>query len=164
MSGVVVKGVSRTFPGVRGGAPVQALSPVDLTVGQGDFVAILGPSGCGKSTLLRIVAGLDKPTTGTVTLEGKPVTEPGAERGMVFQSYTLFPWLTVAENIQFGPRERGVPAAERRDTAERLMAQVGLSFRGACSSARRLPALLRTTRRFCCWMSRSAPSTTRRAR
>ncbi len=126
MSGVVVKGVSRTFPGVRGGAPVQALSPVDLTVGEGDFVAILGPSGCGKSTLLRIVAGLDKPTTGTVTLGGRTVTEPGPERGMVFQSYTLFPWLTVAENIQFGPRERGVPAAERRATAERLMAQVGL--------------------------------------
>lgn len=127
MSGVVVKGVSRTFPGVRGGAPVQALSPVDLTVGEGDFVAILGPSGCGKSTLLRIVAGLDRPTTGTVTLDGKPVTEPGAERGMVFQSYTLFPWLTVAQNIEFGPRERGVPPADRRAVAERLMAQVGLT-------------------------------------
>lgn len=127
MSGVVVAGVSRTFPSVRGGDPVQALAPVDLTVGEGDFVAILGPSGCGKSTLLRIVAGLDRPTTGTVTLDGKPVTGPGADRGMVFQSYTLFPWLTVVENIEFGPRERGVAAAERRAIAEKLMAQVGLT-------------------------------------
>jgi ABC-type nitrate/sulfonate/bicarbonate transport system ATPase subunit len=127
MSGVVVAGVSRTFPGVRGGAPVQALAPVDLTVTEGDFVAILGPSGCGKSTLLRIVAGLDRPTTGTVTLDGKPVSGPGADRGMVFQSYTLFPWLTVAENIAFGPRESGTPAAERRAIAEKLMAQVGLT-------------------------------------
>ncbi|MFN3854576.1 MAG: ABC transporter ATP-binding protein [Phreatobacter sp.] len=127
MSGVVIRGVSRTFPGVRGGPPTHALAPVDLTVAEGEFVAILGPSGCGKSTLLRIVAGLDTPTTGTVTLDGRPVTEPGADRGMVFQSYTLFPWLTVAENIQFGPRERGVPPAERRAIAERLMAQVGLT-------------------------------------
>jgi len=127
MSGVVVAGVSRTFPGVRGGAPVQALAPVDLTVAEGDFVAILGPSGCGKSTLLRIVAGLDRPTTGTVTLDGKPVSGPGADRGMVFQSYTLFPWLTVAENIAFGPRESGTPVAERRAIAEKLMAQVGLT-------------------------------------
>ncbi|WP_439574151.1 ABC transporter ATP-binding protein [Phreatobacter sp.] len=127
MTGVVIRGVSRTFPGVRGGQPTHALAPVDLSVADGEFVAILGPSGCGKSTLLRIVAGLDRPTAGTVTLDGRPVTGPGADRGMVFQSYTLFPWLTVAENIQFGPRERGVPAAERRAIAETLMAQVGLT-------------------------------------
>jgi ABC-type nitrate/sulfonate/bicarbonate transport system ATPase subunit len=127
MSGVIISGVSRTFPSVRGGDPVQALALVDLSVGEGDFVAILGPSGCGKSTLLRIVAGLDRPTTGTVTLDGVPVTEPGADRGMVFQSYTLFPWLTVAENIEFGPRERGVAAAERRAIADTLMRQVGLT-------------------------------------
>jgi NitT/TauT family transport system ATP-binding protein len=127
MSGLLIKGVSRTFPGVRGGAPTQALAPVDLTVSDGEFVAILGPSGCGKSTLLRIVAGLDQPTTGTVTLGGQSVREPGADRGMVFQSYTLFPWLTVAENIQFGPRERGVAPAQRRAIAEKLMAQVGLT-------------------------------------
>jgi NitT/TauT family transport system ATP-binding protein len=127
MSGLIVKGVSRTFPGVHGGPPTQALSPVDLTVAEGEFVAILGPSGCGKSTLLRVVAGLDKPTTGSVQLDGATVTEPGAERGMVFQSYTLFPWLTIAENIAFGPREAGVPPAERQAIAEKLMAQVGLT-------------------------------------
>jgi NitT/TauT family transport system ATP-binding protein len=127
MSGVVIKGVSRTFPGVRGGQPTQALAPVDLSVGEGDFVAILGPSGCGKSTLLRIVAGLDRPTSGTVTLDGQSIAGPGADRGMVFQSYTLFPWLTVTENIEFGPRERGIPASERRALAEQLMAQVGLT-------------------------------------
>ncbi|CEJ14528.1 Bicarbonate transport ATP-binding protein CmpD [bacterium YEK0313] len=127
MSDLLIKAVSRTFPGVQGGAPTQALAPVDLTVSEGEFVAILGPSGCGKSTLLRVVAGLDHPTSGSVTLDGAPVTEPGADRGMVFQSYTLFPWLTVAENIAFGPRERGVGAAERRAIAEKLMAQVGLT-------------------------------------
>ena len=127
MSDLLIKAVSRTFPGVHGGAPTQALAPVDLTVSEGEFVAILGPSGCGKSTLLRVVAGLDHPTSGSVTLDGAPVTQPGADRGMVFQSYTLFPWLTVAENIAFGPRERGVGLAERRAIAEKLMAQVGLT-------------------------------------
>lgn len=127
MTGVVISGVSRIFPGMRGGAPTQALSPVDLTVADGEFVAILGPSGCGKSTLLRIVAGLDRPTTGTVTVAGRNVDAPGADRGMVFQSYTLFPWLTVSENIAFGPREAGTPEHERRAIADRLMAQVGLA-------------------------------------
>lgn len=127
MSDLVIKAVSRTFPGVHGGAPTQALAPANLTVSEGEFVAILGPSGCGKSTLLRIVAGLDQPTSGSVTLDGVPVTQPGADRGMVFQSYTLFPWLTVAENIAFGPRERGVGQAERRAIADKLMAQVGLT-------------------------------------
>ncbi|QCK84350.1 ABC transporter ATP-binding protein [Phreatobacter aquaticus] len=127
MSGVVIKGVSRTFPGVNGGAPIQALAPVDLTVADGEFVAILGPSGCGKSTLLRAVAGLDTPTTGTITLDGQAVSEPGRDRGMVFQSYTLFPWLTIVENIEFGPRESGMAPAARRAIAEKLMAQVGLT-------------------------------------
>ncbi|MBN8938827.1 MAG: ABC transporter ATP-binding protein [Rhizobiales bacterium] len=127
MSDLVIKAVSRTFPGVHGGPPTQALAPVDLTVSEGEFVAILGPSGCGKSTLLRVVAGLDQPTSGSVTLDGAQVKEPGADRGMVFQSYTLFPWLTVAENIAFGPRERGVGLAERQAIAEKLMAQVGLT-------------------------------------
>jgi NitT/TauT family transport system ATP-binding protein len=84
-----------------------------------DFICILGPSGCGKSTLLRIIAGLDTPTTGRVLLDGQAVERPGPDRGMVFQSYTLFPWLTVRENVLFGTRS----TAEK---ADRLIAQVGL--------------------------------------
>ncbi|MBP8139650.1 MAG: ATP-binding cassette domain-containing protein, partial [Burkholderiales bacterium] len=92
MSKLVIDGVGRTFPGVHGGAPTLALTPVSLAVADNDFITILGPSGCGKSTLLRIVAGLDRPTEGRVLLDGAEVSGPGADRGMVFQSYTLFPW------------------------------------------------------------------------
>ena len=95
MTTLKIEQVSRTFPARHGNAPTRALEPTDLTIGNNDFVTILGPSGCGKSTLLRIVAGLDRPTGGRVTLDGREVTGPGADRGMVFQSYTLFPWLTV---------------------------------------------------------------------
>ena len=123
---LVVEGVSRVFPGVRGGAPTRALEPTTLSVAENDFITILGPSGCGKSTLLRIVAGLDRPTEGRVLLDGREVRGPGADRGMVFQSYTLFPWLTVADNIGFGLRERGVPDAEARDIVASYVDKVGL--------------------------------------
>jgi ABC-type nitrate/sulfonate/bicarbonate transport system ATPase subunit len=119
--------VSRIFPAHKGRAPTQALEPIDSTVGNNDFVTILGPSGCGKSTLLRIVAGLDRPTSGRVLLDGSEVTGPGADRGMVFQSYTLFPWLSVRENIAFGLRERGVPEAERHRIADAFIQQIGLT-------------------------------------
>ena len=121
-----IAGVTRTFPGQGRAGPTLALQPTDLTVEPGEFVAILGPSGCGKSTLLRIVAGLDKPTGGSVTLDDIPVMGPGPDRGMVFQSYTLFPWLNVRDNVCFGLRERGVPRAEQVATADRFLAQVGL--------------------------------------
>ena len=121
-----IEEVSRRFPGVRGSAPVRALEPTSLAVAENDFLVILGPSGCGKSTLLRIVAGLDQPTSGCVLLDGREVHGPGADRGMVFQSYTLFPWLTVAENIGFGLRERGVPPAERRAAVAAWVEKVGL--------------------------------------
>ena len=126
MSKLVIEQVSRTFPGVRGGAPTRALEPVDLSIADNDFITILGPSGCGKSTLLRVVAGLDTPSTGKVLLDGQAVTRPGPDRGMVFQSYTLFPWLTVRENICFGLRERGVPAARQREISEGWIEKVGL--------------------------------------
>jgi ABC-type nitrate/sulfonate/bicarbonate transport system ATPase subunit len=122
-----IEGVTRTFPGTGRAGPTLALQPTDVTVAPGEFVAILGPSGCGKSTLLRIVAGLDRPTAGRVTFGGVPVTGPGPDRGMVFQSYTLFPWLTVAQNIRFGLRERGVPEAEQRAIAARFIARTGLT-------------------------------------
>ena len=126
MATLSIRDVSRTFPGGRGHAATQALSATSLEVADNDFITLLGPSGCGKSTLLRIVAGLDVATSGTVLLDGAPVAGPGAERGMVFQSYTLFPWLTVRENICFGLRERGVPAAEQAGIAAHFIAQVGL--------------------------------------
>jgi NitT/TauT family transport system ATP-binding protein/sulfonate transport system ATP-binding protein len=123
---LLVEKVSRSFPGVRGGAPVRALMPVDLSVAENDFITILGPSGCGKSTLLRIIAGLDHPSEGRVLLDGREVRGPGPDRGMVFQSYTLFPWLTVAENIAFGLREKGVSEAERKEIVANYVQLVGL--------------------------------------
>jgi len=114
-----VEAVSKTFPGVRGGPDTQALQPTDLKVEDNDFITILGPSGCGKSTLLRIVAGLETPSTGRVLLDGVPVSRPGPDRGMVFQSYTLFPWLTVRDNIRFG-------ALATDKIADELIGKVGL--------------------------------------
>ncbi len=127
MAKLTISGVGRIFPGIRGGPPTTALDPTDLSVEDNDFITILGPSGCGKSTLLRIIAGLDQPTSGFVELDGSRVSRPGADRGMVFQSYTLFPWLTVKKNICFGLREKGVPAKEQSEIATYFMEQVGLT-------------------------------------
>jgi ABC-type nitrate/sulfonate/bicarbonate transport system ATPase subunit len=127
MSKLLIENASRVFPGVRGGVPTRALEPATITVGDNDFVTILGPSGCGKSTLLRLVAGLDTPTAGRILLDGKPVTRPGPDRGMVFQSYTLFPWLDVADNVAFGLREKGVPEAERTRIVDEWLTRVGLT-------------------------------------
>ena len=120
-----VRGVSRRFTSSHG--ETLALQATDLDVAENDFITILGPSGCGKSTLLRIVAGLDQPSSGTVLLDGNRVVAPGADRGMVFQSYTLFPWLTVLDNVCFGLRERGLARAEQLDIARGFIAKVGLS-------------------------------------
>jgi ABC-type nitrate/sulfonate/bicarbonate transport system ATPase subunit len=127
VSKLVVDAVSRVFPAVAGGEPTRALEPTSLTVAHNDFVTILGPSGCGKSTLLRMIAGLDRPTSGRIMLDGKPVIGPGPDRGMVFQSYTLFPWLTVAENVAFGLREKGVGPGERSGIVEEWLARVELT-------------------------------------
>ena len=125
MNHLSIQGVSRTFTSPKG-LQTQALLPVDFEVQENDFVTILGPSGCGKSTMLRIAAGLDHPTQGRVLLDGQPVEGPGADRGMVFQSYTLFPWLTIAQNIRFGLRERGLSEADQKDRSEFFIAKVGL--------------------------------------
>ena len=114
-----IEAVSKEFPGVRGGPATRALEKTDLTVEDNDFIAILGPSGCGKSTLLRIVAGLETPSTGRVLLDGAPVSRPGPDRGMVFQSYTLFPWLSVRDNIRYG-------ALATDAKADDLIGKVGL--------------------------------------
>ena len=116
-----IRGVERRFD------KTLALQATDLDVAENDFVTILGPSGCGKSTLLRIVAGLDHQTAGDVMLEGRRIEGPGADRGMVFQSYTLFPWLNVLENVCFGLRERGMPRAEQVDLAQGFLQKVGLT-------------------------------------
>jgi ABC-type nitrate/sulfonate/bicarbonate transport system ATPase subunit len=122
---LTVRAVERRFDGLQGGT--LALQATDLDVAENDFVTILGPSGCGKSTLLRIVAGLDRPTAGEVRLDGRPISGPGADRGMVFQSYTLFPWLDVLDNVCFGLRERGMPRSQQEEIARGFIAQVGLS-------------------------------------
>jgi NitT/TauT family transport system ATP-binding protein len=126
MSKLRIGGIGREFPAVRGGKPVRALTPVSLDVGDNDFITILGPSGCGKSTLLRIVAGLDRPSEGRVLLDDRPVVGPGADRGMVFQSYTLFPWLTIEDNVAFGLREKGLARDKRREIARQWCRRIGL--------------------------------------
>jgi NitT/TauT family transport system ATP-binding protein len=103
----------------------DAFSPQGRDIGE--FRVLLGPSGCGKSTLLRMIAGLDKPDSGEILVNGQPITGPSKDRGMVFQKYTSFPWLTVEENVEYGMRINGVPAAQRKETAEKLLKAVGLS-------------------------------------
>jgi NitT/TauT family transport system ATP-binding protein len=119
-----IQGVRKTFQ--EAGSPVVALTDIDLEVRAGEFVCLLGPSGCGKSTLLNIVAGFLAPSSGQVLVDGKPVTAPGPDRGMVFQEYALFPWMTVADNIAFGLEIKGRPRAEIRDTVGRLLAMLRL--------------------------------------
>jgi NitT/TauT family transport system ATP-binding protein len=126
VSKLSIRDVTRVFPAVRSHKPVKALEPISLEVADNDFITILGPSGCGKSTLLRIVAGLSRPTTGEVRLDGQEVTRPGSDRGMVFQSYTLFPWLSVRDNICFGLREKGMNAAQQRERSDYFIDRVGL--------------------------------------
>jgi ABC-type nitrate/sulfonate/bicarbonate transport system ATPase subunit len=117
--------VSKRF-GV-GAFAVQALEPIDLAICAGDFVCIVGPSGCGKSTLLNIVAGFERATSGTVRLDGRLITGPGSERGVVFQQGALFTWLTVRDNVAFGPRALGKTYGEACAVADRYLELVGLS-------------------------------------
>jgi NitT/TauT family transport system ATP-binding protein len=106
---------------------VEAVSDAALTVAPGEFVSIIGPSGCGKSTLLNALAGFLTPTSGTVTVDGAPVSGPSAERGMIFQQYSLFPWKTVRENVEFGLKMKGLPRSERERQARTLLGLAGLS-------------------------------------
>jgi ABC-type nitrate/sulfonate/bicarbonate transport system ATPase subunit len=121
---LTVRGVSKQFR--SGTRETLALQATDLEVAENDFITILGPSGCGKSTLLRIVAGLETPTTGEVLLDQRRIDAPGADRGMVFQSYTLFPWLSVLDNVCFGLRERGMARDQQLHLANGFLAKVGL--------------------------------------
>jgi NitT/TauT family transport system ATP-binding protein len=110
-----------------GGRTVQALHDVNLSVKKGEFVCLIGASGCGKSTLLRILAGFDTPSSGTAQMYGMPIKGPGPERGMVFQDFGLFPWLTVRQNIGFGPHQRGLPSTRLARTTAHYMDMVGLN-------------------------------------
>ena len=109
-----------------GGGTFTALEEVSFEVPDQQFAVLVGPSGCGKSSLLYLTAGLAEPTSGEIYVGGQQVQGPGADRGMVFQSYTLFPWLTVAQNIRFGLRERGMSEADQKERSEFFIAKVGL--------------------------------------
>ena len=121
---IEIRGVHKEF--VKGERRVLALQDIDLTVAQHEFVAILGPSGCGKSTLLNMVAGFDRPTGGSVKVEEEEIVDPSPRRCVVFQEPALFPWLTVMDNVVFGPKNRRQPAAEYRPRAAQIIEQVGL--------------------------------------
>ena len=121
---VEIKSVSKQFE--LQGQRIEALRDAHLRIDKGEFVCLIGASGCGKSTLLRIVAGFERPTRGEALMWGKPIAGPAPDRGMVFQDYGLFPWLTVRRNIAFGPVARGRPAAEVKDTVERFISLIGL--------------------------------------
>ncbi|NHA68543.1 ABC transporter ATP-binding protein [Phycicoccus flavus] len=123
---VRIDGLAHTFD-TGDGEGVRALDTIDLTIEPGQFVCLAGPSGCGKTTLLRLVAGFMEPSEGEVRVGGDLVTKPSAERGVVFQQPMLYPWMTVRDNVELGPKLRGVKAADRRETAQRFLDMVGLS-------------------------------------
>lgn len=117
--------VSKSFEKIETNEVTHALNEINLTMESGEFISLVGPSGCGKSTILRLVAGLIQPTTGKLTVDGKTITEPSPERGMVFQKPTLFPWLTVWDNIAFSLRMQG-RLKGNKDKVERMIKVIGL--------------------------------------
>jgi NitT/TauT family transport system ATP-binding protein len=123
---IALSGVFRSYANSRGSF-TPALQNIDLEIEQGEFVCIVGPSGCGKSTLLHLLAGLDRPTTGEITVDGNPVQGPGTDRILLFQELGLFPWLTVRQNVEFGLKMTGVSRDERRDSARKFLRMVHLS-------------------------------------
>ncbi|MAK92867.1 MAG: sulfonate ABC transporter ATP-binding protein [Oleibacter sp.] len=120
-----VKNVSLRFPKPDGGE-FTALNDICMEVRDQEFAVIVGPSGCGKSSLLYLTAGLNSPSDGQITVAGETVTGPGPDRGMVFQGYTLFPWLTVRQNIEFGLKRKKMPAAQRKEVVDFYLHEVGL--------------------------------------
>jgi NitT/TauT family transport system ATP-binding protein len=123
---IALNGVFRSYANSRGSF-TPALQNIDLEIEQGEFVCIVGPSGCGKSTLLHLLAGLDRPTTGEIMVDGNPVNGPGTDRILLFQELGLFPWLTVRQNVEFGLKMAGVSTTERRDRARIFLRMVHLS-------------------------------------
>lgn len=127
MSALEIEGLHKTFVDTYTDESVTAIGDVSFEIEEGEFVSVLGPSGCGKTTLLNVVAGFERQTSGVVRVGGRPVTGPSPERGVVFQSFALFPWKTVLGNVVFGLRMRGVPKAEREPTARHYIDLVGLA-------------------------------------
>ncbi|AQT76851.1 MULTISPECIES: ABC transporter ATP-binding protein [unclassified Streptomyces] len=121
MAKIVFEGVRKTF------GDFTALDGIDLEIRSGEFLVVVGPSGCGKSTLLDLLGGLSTPTAGRILLDGKPVTGPGLDRGIVFQQYALLPWRTALGNVEFGLEATGVPRRERKDRAREFLDLVGLT-------------------------------------
>jgi len=122
---IVVANLDKRF--VSSDREVIALKGIDLAIARGEFVCLLGPSGCGKSTLLNIIAGFIPPSSGTILMDGAPVSLPGPDRGVVFQEYALFPWMTVAQNIAFGLDTKRMAAQEKEQRVNRLLEKLGLS-------------------------------------
>ena len=126
-AGVVVRDLEKVYVDAASAEEIVAIRGLDLDVPENELVSIIGPSGCGKSTLLHIVAGLRRSTSGTIIVAGKFVSRAGADRGMVFQDYALFPWKTAQENVEFGLKIKGVPPRERGEIARQYLAMVDLA-------------------------------------
>jgi NitT/TauT family transport system ATP-binding protein len=124
-SDIVVDKVSLRYG--KGDSAVLALDGLSLNVGKEEFCVIVGPSGCGKSSLLYLIAGLEARSGGMIKVGGRPVNDAGADRGMVFQAYTLFPWLTVKQNVEYGPKRKGMPSGERNRIVDHYLGEIGLS-------------------------------------
>lgn len=122
---IEIEGVDLNYQGLTG--PVQALQDITFNIYRGEFVCVLGPSGCGKSTLLKIIAGFIPPSAGTIKLDGEDIKGTDWHRGVVFQNPPLYNWFSVRENVEFGPKMRGLPKAEYRKLAEDYLAKVGLT-------------------------------------
>ena len=127
MDKLVVRSLDKIYPGNKKKDPTVALQDINLAIEEKEFAVIVGPSGCGKSTLLNIIGGLDHSTNGEVLVDGKAVAEPGMDRGFVFQGYSLFPWLTVEKNVEFGLKNQKIPKDERKKIAKKYIDVVKLS-------------------------------------
>ena len=127
MKSLTIRDLTKTYFDPYKGTHVEAVRGISLTVREGEFVSIVGPSGCGKSTVLNLIAGFIPPTAGDILVDDRPVRGPGPDRGVVFQSFALFPWKTVLENVAFGPKMRGVGKAQREAIAREFLGLAGLS-------------------------------------
>jgi len=127
MKSLTVEHLEKTYFDPFANRQVTAIRDISLTVDAGDFVSVVGPSGCGKTTMLNTIAGFLAPTAGRICVDDRAVSGPGPDRGVVFQSFALFPWRTVLDNVAFGPKMRGVPKAKRHEIAREYLALAGLS-------------------------------------